>query len=238
MALLKADLHVHTAEDPEDLVCYRATELINRAQNLGYAVLAVTNHNRVTYNAYLRDYARERGIVLLPGVEATIQGRHVLLYNLAFGDVDRSNLAALARVRSPESLIIAPHPFYPSPVSLRGLLRRHLSIFDAVEYCHFYTSSMDFNSSARSLAARHGLPLIGTSDAHQRAQLHTTYSIIDAEPKPEAVIEAIKAGRVRVVTSPLRLSFLFQVKAKMLWRNEVLQRFQHLIGVRGAEGRV
>ena len=45
MPILKADFHVHTSEDPEDLVFYRAIDLIDMAHNLGYAVLSITNHN-------------------------------------------------------------------------------------------------------------------------------------------------------------------------------------------------
>ncbi|MCK4425857.1 MAG: PHP domain-containing protein, partial [Deltaproteobacteria bacterium] len=74
MTLLKTDLHIHTSEDPEDLILYSATELIDMAHRLAYAVLAITNHSCVTYSEYLRDYARERGIVLIPCMEATIQG--------------------------------------------------------------------------------------------------------------------------------------------------------------------
>jgi hypothetical protein len=49
---------------------------------------------------------------------------------------------------------------------------------------------------------------VGNSDAHQRRQLHTTFSLIHAEPDPEAIFQAIKAGKVDIVTRPLPLSLL------------------------------
>lgn len=225
MPLLKADLHIHTSEDPEDLILYSATDLIDMAQGLGYSVLAITNHNRITYNEYLRDYAGERGIILIPGVEATIQGRHILLYNMDFQQVDRRNIARLHELKSPDGLIIAPHPYYPSPVALRGMLKRHVSLFDAVEHCHFYTDRLDFNRPARKFAKRHGLPMVGTSDAHQRRQFHTTYSFIEAEPDPESVIQAVKSGKVQVVSRPLPLYSLLKIQLRMFWRNRILKRF-------------
>ena len=224
MEKLKADLHIHTAEDPEDTIFYSAAELIRRAHGMGYRVLAITNHNSVTYSPYLRDLAAERGIVLIPGMEATIQGRHVLLYNLSFQDVSRSDIMSLVPLKGPESLVIAPHPFYPSPVALRGWLRRYHRLFDAVEFSHFYTRVIDFNKKAVKVAGELGLPLVGTSDAHQRCQFHTTYSMIESEPHPEAVIEAVKRGRVEVVTRPLSLMTVFRINLRMIWRNNVLHR--------------
>ncbi|MDA8163271.1 MAG: hypothetical protein M0022_10295 [Desulfobacteraceae bacterium] len=224
MALLKADLHIHTAEDPEDLVFYRATELIDMANTYGYSVLSITNHNCVTYSEYLRDYARERGIVLIPGMEATIEGRHVLLYNMDFPSLDRRSLPGLAKIKTDQGLVMAPHPYYPSPLALRGLLRSNISLFDAIEFCHFYTGHVNFNQFAQRLSRLSGLPMVGTSDAHQRCQFHTTYSIIDAEPDLPSVIQAIKLGKVEVVTRPLPLPFLMKVNFRMFWRNKVVKK--------------
>ena len=225
MTLLKTDLHIHTSEDPEDLILYSATELIDTAHRLEYSVLAITNHNSVTYNEYLRDYARERGIVLIPGMEATIQGRHVLLHNLDFKQVKRDKIANLEYLKRPDNLIVAPHPYFPSPVALREMLKRHVNLFDAVEHCHCYTKRLDFNRPAIKFAKEHNLPMIGTSDAHQRCQFHTTYSLIEAELDPESIIQAVKSGKVRIITRPLPLFLLLKINLKMLWRNKILKRF-------------
>jgi hypothetical protein len=53
-------------------------------------------------------------------------------------------------------------------------------------------------------ASAHGKPLVGNSDLHILSQLGTTYSMVDAsEPSPDAICEAIKRGRVEVVSTPL-----------------------------------
>ena len=67
--------------------------------------------------------------------------------------------------------------------------------------------------------------MIGTSDAHQRCQFHTTYSLIEAEPDPESIIQAVKSGKVQIVTRPLPLFLLLKINLKMLWRNKILKRF-------------
>ena len=70
---LKADLHLHTAEDPNDRVSYTAKELISKAADQGFEVLAITNHQCLTFNQRLSAYARERGILLIPGMEINVQ---------------------------------------------------------------------------------------------------------------------------------------------------------------------
>ncbi len=136
--MLKADFHIHTSEDREDLVTYSATELIDMAADLGYSVLSITNHNLNIWTRWLSDYARERGIVLIPGMEATIEGRHVLLYNFDFANISINRLRDLYALKDRNNMIIAPHPCYPSSVALRNLFRKHIRLFDAVELSHFW----------------------------------------------------------------------------------------------------
>ena len=58
---LKADLHLHTSEGPERFVRPDARTLIDRAAQEGYRVLAITNHNTLTYSEAVKTYAWERG---------------------------------------------------------------------------------------------------------------------------------------------------------------------------------
>src|SRR5512139_2457420 len=99
---LKADLHLHTAEDPLDRIRYTAKELISKAADEGFDVLSITNHHRVTFNPELFSYARERGILLIPGVEITIRRRHVLVLNPPAGKIC-SDFPHLSKLRRPET---------------------------------------------------------------------------------------------------------------------------------------
>ncbi len=232
MAILKADFHIHTSEDRKDVIRYSAIELIDMAKDRGFSCLAITNHDLCTWNEYLRDYAKERGICLLPGMEATVEGRHVLLINFDFSDISISSFRDLHRLERENALIIAPHPFYPSLVALRGKFVRHIKLFDAAEWSHFFCRSINFNLKMEKMARQAGLPLVGTSDAHQRGQFDTTYSLVEAdEAEPEAIIQAVKKGRVDVVTRPLPFWQLLEINTKMVFRNRVLKRLPNL-GVR------
>ena len=202
--MLKVELHAHTSDDPIDQIPYTAEQLIDRAAALGYGALAITLHDRQHPVERLISYAAERGIVLLPGIERTIQGRHVLLINFRRGTEEVKTFEDLSRLkRNDRGLVVAPHPFFPASTCLMGELDRHRDLFDAVEINAMFTSSLNFNRRAERWAARNGKPLVGNCDVHRLRQLGSTYSLVEAEPAPDAICQAIREGRVRVESSPL-----------------------------------
>src|SRR4030042_1574725 len=199
---LKADLHLHTAEDPLDRVRYTAKELISKAADERFDVISITNHHQLTFNQDLLSYAQQRGILLIPGIEMTIRRRHVLVLNPP-PHKTCSDFVSLSKLRRPETLIVAPHPYFPGTYSLNGYLLKHLHLFDALEYCHFYSPMINFNQRALEVCHSFRFPLIGNSDAHFLAQLGTTYSLIYAETNLESIFNAIRQKRIAVVTRPL-----------------------------------
>ncbi len=200
---LKTDLHLHTADDPLDHIRYTSRELISRAADEGFDVISITNHQKMTFNQDLLSYAHERGILLIPGIEMTIQRRHVLVLNPP-PHKTCSDFYSLSKLRRPETLIIAPHPYFPGTYSLNGYLMKHLDLFDALEYCHFYSLMINFNQRAVEVCRSIGFPLIGNSDAHFLSQLGTTYSLIYAEKNLESIFAAIRQNKIKVATRPLK----------------------------------
>ena len=81
--MLKVELHTHTADDPQDRIPYSTRELIDLAAAQRFDALAITLHDRQLDVEPLRPYAAERGVVLIPGIERTIHGKHVLLLNFS-----------------------------------------------------------------------------------------------------------------------------------------------------------
>ena len=216
--MLKVELHTHTADDPVDRIPYSTTSLIDRAAELGYDALAVTLHERQLDIDRLVCYAADRDIVLIRGIERSIEGRHVLLLNFDRRTEKVNTFADLARLRREQAgLVIAPHPYYPSTSSLLGQLGRHADLFDAVEYNAMFTASMNiFNTRAERWAKRQGKPVVGNGDVHRLRQLDSTYSIVDAPRDAEAICQAIAAGRVRVESRPLTWGEVARVLPDML----------------------
>lgn len=207
---LRGDFHLHTLDDPRDPhVRHTAFELLDRAAEKGFEVLAFTLHGRQMEDAEIAAYAESRGILLLRGVEQDIEGRHVLLLNfpkrLAESLQTFSDLARLSPAEREGRLIVAAHPFYPGKICLGSKVLEEPSLFDAIEVTSFYNSFWNPNRRAREAAALLGKPLLGNSDTHTLEQFGLTYWEAEAEKTPEGVIRSIKAGRVRVVSRPMSL---------------------------------
>lgn len=204
---LKADFHLHTSEDGYDRIRYHALTLIDRLAAHGFEVASITNHSIFLFCDYLVQYAADKGIVLIPGIEALLKKRHVIILNC---DKDAEKIKTFADLRAyredhPECFVVAPHPFYPRSSCLRHDLLENPELFDGIEYCHFYTFLLNFyNYKAQRVAKKLKKPLIGTSDAHCLNHLNTTYSIVDApEKNVKSIINALKAGNVKVETQPI-----------------------------------
>jgi predicted metal-dependent phosphoesterase TrpH len=223
--MLKVELHTHTADDPVDHIPHTSIELIDRAAALGYHALAITLHDRQLDLGPLKPYAAERGLVLIPGVERSIQGRHVLLLNFKSGAEEVTTFEELAKLKSRQrGLVIAPHPYFPAPNCLWGELDRHAELFDAAEWNAMFTTSVNFNRRAARWAAATGKPLVGNCDVHRLRQLGTTWSLVDATPDADAICDAIAAGRVELKTQPLSLSTAARIMTPLLYR-DVMNRF-------------
>jgi predicted metal-dependent phosphoesterase TrpH len=192
--LLKTELHAHTDQDPCDALSHSTRDLIDHAAALRYDALAITLHDRYFDAACDTDYARQRGLTLISGIERTIGGKHVLLINFS-----------------------APHPLYPHPSSLgQAILDQHADLFDAVEVNAMFTKRLNFNRAAMRWARHAGKPLVGNSDVHLLDQLNHTYSLVDADPTPDAICDAIRAGRVEVLMQPSSVPRVAWIFGRML----------------------
>lgn len=205
---LKAELHTHTLDDPIDggrMVSHSAHQLIDVAADQGYEILSITNHDQLCYTEELKGYAESRDILLIPGVEATINGKHILLYNFLDYKPGWDDIDVVARRKGEEQLIVAPHPFYPISTAMKEEIYQWAPCLDAIEYSGFYWYWPNFNRRARKVATKLGLPMIGSSDLHFLFQLGLTCSFIYSEKETPAVVSAVRAGKVQLKTGPTPL---------------------------------
>ena len=221
--MIKADLHLHTSEDPCDWIRHSAADLIDRAAELGYGALAITLHDSQLESERLRAQARDRGIILIRGIERTIEGSHVLLLNFpAHVVLSIRSFAELAKAkRRTRGLVIAPHPFFPGRSCLQSALDEHAELFDAVEWSYFWTREVDFNTRAATWAAGRGLPVIGSSDMHDIRQLGRTFTLVDAPGDADAICEAAREGRIALRTEPVPYPELTAVFSGLMFRGWV-----------------
>jgi predicted metal-dependent phosphoesterase TrpH len=216
--VIKVELHAHTGLDPADYIPHSTRQLIDRASALGYGALAVTLHDRYYDPADDREYARTKGVVLIPGIERTIQRRHLLLLNFPSEceQVSSFDEVRALKQRFRDGLVVAPHAFYPIGSAMGPDADDCEDVIDALEVNSMFTSWLDFNSGAVAWARSHGKPLVGNTDLHLLEQLGTTYTLVDAAADPDAICAAIRAGKVEVRSSPLSSIRAAWIFARML----------------------
>src|SRR5438309_6103748 len=205
---IKVDLHIHTLDDPKDVIDYSAHQLLERAKQLGFGVLAITLHDAVFDRAEVFADAAAMGILLIPAAEVRLQGADAILLNVTAAEVaELKNFEDLRDLRARRRLSIfsiAPHPFYMLGGSIGARLLEEIDCFDAIELCHFHKGLLNPNRRAAKVAAQFGKPLIATSDAHQLHAFGRHYTSI-ARPTAltiENVFAALRSGPLRPTSPP------------------------------------
>ncbi len=139
---LKVDLHIHTLDDPKDVIDYSAHQLLERAKQLGFGVLAITLHDAVFDRTEVFADAAAMGILLIPAAEVRLQGADAILLNVTASEVaglkNFEDLRQLRARRGMSIFTIAPHPFYVLGGSIGPRLLEEIDCFDAIELCHFH----------------------------------------------------------------------------------------------------
>src|SRR2546423_5577 len=205
---IKVDLHIHTLDDPKDVIDYSAHQLLERAKELGFGVLAITLHDAVFDRAEIFADAAAMGILLIPAAEVRLQGADAILLNVTAAEVaELQNFEDLRHLRARRGLSIfsiAPHPFYMLGGSIGARLLEEIDCFDAIELCHFHKGLLNPNRRAAKVAARFGKPLVATSDAHQLHAFGRHYTSIPRPPQltAENVFAALRAGRIGLTSPP------------------------------------
>ena len=206
---LKIDLHIHTKDDRHDIhVTQSANDIIRKAVRCKprFDCLSYTNHDTITLNEEIIKCAQKNNIILIPGMEKFIEGRHVLLYISSDGKkkdlllkIKTFKDLAFFKKEGLVDLVIAAHPFYLLQENIFPKVIKYIEVFDAIEYSWFYSKRFlnRFNAKAVNVANQYNKPLISTSDSHSFYRFGRNYSIVYVKEKtPRGVIEAIKEGRV------------------------------------------
>lgn len=148
--------------------------------------IATTNHD------YYRSLGDATGVPVIPGIEVSTTRGHVLVVG---PDPPRETepgsltpAETVRRAHERDCAAIIAHPFRNSSV-------RETDVdFDAVELNGKTPRTWE---RATEVSARHGLPLVGGSDAHYPFEVGRAYTRVDApELTPRAVVDAIRSGDV------------------------------------------
>jgi len=226
---LKCQFHTHAEGDALDHISHTPKELVDEAKKLGYSVLSITSHRTVIFTKELESYAKRKGILLIPGIEFEINGKHILGINIDKKIEKIKTFEELKKYKSTHEncLIIAPHPFFPLGVTLKKDLTDNINLFDAIEYSFCYTSTKNYNKDAISIAKKEKLPMIATADCHDLKNLDISYTFIKSQKNTDKIIKTIKESsfsnkKIKLVTKPISY---FKI-AKIIGKQEIKNFFK------------
>lgn len=212
---VKADLHVHTVYSSDSLITLE--ELVFYAMKRGLTAVAVTDHNRVEGALKM---ARETDFLIIPGTEVNSKDGHVVALNVR--EAIPKGLSAhetVERIHAAGGLAVACHPF----AFFKGSLGKHTTgKFDAVETVN--ASATPFSRSVRKaeeVAAHLKLPRVAGTDAHYGPAIGYAYTLVDAQPSVDAVVNAIAKGCCKPFGEPVPLKLKFEKQYKYFKRKIV-----------------
>src|SRR5438477_13091151 len=230
---IKVDLHIHTLDDPKDVIDYSAHELLERAKHLGFGVLAITLHDAVFERAEVFADAAAMGILLIPAAEVRLEGADIILLNVSSDEVAAlktfNDVRQLRARRGLSIFTFAPHPFYVLGGSIGERLLDEIDCFDAIELCHFHKGLFNLNRRAVKVAEQFGKPLIATSDAHQLHAFGRHYASIP-RPSPlttETVLTQLRAGALRINSPAATFQEIISTFYFVFIEHPLRSRFHH-----------
>ncbi len=229
---LTCDFHNHTSLDMEEIkentpVKYSPFDLLDKASKLGYDAVALTHHDALLFPNDVVLYAKKKGIVLIPGIEKTISGKHVVILNATKKQL--SNIHSFNDLLSlPENVLtIAAHPYYIVGSCLMGDLKKHIACFDAIEWNAWYSCFFNIpNWLARRTAKKYNKALLGNSDTHELFQFGTTSTRVFAEKNADSIIKAIKQGKTKLKTRPMTIFNFSKVILFRIIKHRLMKLFK------------
>jgi hypothetical protein len=197
----RADLHIHTlASDGTASI----TEILDRVAAAGVLdVIAITDHERIDAAVAARTIASDRGLPfeVVVGEEITTRGGHLVgLFLEARVPPLKSLRWSIEAVHDQGGIAVPAHPLVPVHLAAQGWVLRRL-LGDDNEAVHpdaietFNPTAIGRYGHRRSVdfATRHGLPRIGSSDAHAVTAVGSAWTTYPGRTAAD-LVAAIRAG--------------------------------------------
>lgn len=207
---VKADLHVHTTYSSDSVITPK--ELIFYAKISGLNAVAVTDHNRVDGALKI---AMETDFLIIPGTEVSSRHGHIVALNIQEQiPKDLGVDETVDRIHKQGGVAIACHPF----ALFKGSIGKHVTAkFDAVEAIN--ASAFPFNNSTRKaneLAEQLKLPKTAGTDAHYGPVIGKAYTLVEAEPNVESIINAILKAQCQPAGNAISWSMRLENQGRFL----------------------
>jgi len=186
---MKCDLHIHTYYSHDSNASVKA--IINTAIKNGIDCLAITDHNEIKGSFETQQYAKDKSILIIPGIEVESREGDILALNVQ--ELIPKNLSAeetIEKIKEQRGLAIIAHPF-SGRHAFKKDLKDFLDKVDGIEILN--ASILTGNKKALEFVKKHNLAFTAGSDAHEPKFVGRAYLEIPGQNlSVEQILEAIK----------------------------------------------
>jgi len=209
---LSMDLHIHSSHSFD---CQTPTkEIVKEAKLKGLNTIGITDHGT---RAGGLDVERTRGIKILVGQEVKTKQGDVLVFQVDEDLPEGEDIVKTCKnAKNLGGFLIIPHPFDPMRQGTGKHTKKVAKYADAIEgfnpKCFFNWS----NQKAVAFAEQQGLPVIASSDAHRAGEVGRAHTLFEGRDP----LEAIREGRVSMVTIPIKKTELIKKRVKKALRKK------------------
>ena len=199
---LKIDLHVHTCYSSDAVTTLK--EVIVYSEKRGLDGVAITDHDTLAGALKLQN----SDLIVIPGIEITTLSGHLLALNVTTPIPAKLDInETIQRIHEAGGIAVAAHPtlFYKSAPSQKT------ASYDAIEVINSAAIPFQlFTYLNRKLATRLNLPQTAGSDSHYAPEIGAAYTVIEADPDVDEIVQAIKKG----ATIPVGKSIPWRMRLK------------------------
>lgn len=190
---VKLDLHLHTRGSHDCLSDPEA--VLSRARALGYARIAITDHDRL---GVAREMSARHPELIIPGEEVkTAEGIDVIGLYL-HQEIPKGTPAAetIRRIKAQGGIAYLPHPYAPGKGGGGRLADELARLCDVVEVFNARLHSQELNRRAEDLASRAGKLRGAGSDAHTVGEIGNAFVELPAHAnRADAFLAALARGK-------------------------------------------
>ncbi|NLC06808.1 MAG: PHP domain-containing protein [Syntrophomonadaceae bacterium] len=199
----KIDLHVHSRYSFDCSV--NPEHLIKWGKKRGMDAICITDHNSYLSSAPIEEVAKDSGLIVLRGAEASTSCGHLILYGVQDDSWNKQGLTGqldpqrlIDYVNDQGGAVIAAHPFRKGEEHSGGWRMAKLRGLAAIDVWNLRCTDEE-NRQAVELAKEMGLPMVGGSDAHAAVEVGLAYSIVNVKVNSiQDLVIALKKGWCRV----------------------------------------
>jgi len=201
---MKADLHIHTNYSFDGLSS--PLEVVEAAIEKGLDCICITDHNEVEGAFKARDYAKDKNILVIPGIEVLSKSGDILGIDVEKKIPD--NLSAEETIREISKaggLAVIPHPFdWPVENFVGGEKRILDSKVEVIEAFNSSVVSRAANKKALKFVKDNNFLFTAGSDAHRAEYIGRGYlQTFEDFNSASELIEKIREKRVEIKGRPL-----------------------------------